>query len=320
VRGARRVLGVVAEAGELRGRVAAAVHRRGERPAVGDWVVLGPEQSAGERVVVALLPRRTAFARRGTGQREEGQVVAANVDDVFVVTDVATDLNLRRLERYMALCWASGATPTIVLNKIDLAAAPDEVLARVRPVAAGAEVVLVSARSGQGLDELERLLAPRRTVALLGSSGVGKSTLVNRLVGREVSSTAEVRERDGRGRHTTTRRELLMLPSGAMVVDTPGLRELGMWDSDGGVSAAFEDIEDVARACRFRDCTHATEPGCAVRAAVDRGELDAARARSYGALRRELVLHDERRVEAKRRGPRRGRRRDPGRHGGNEGP
>jgi ribosome biogenesis GTPase len=225
--------------------------------------------------------------RKVAGDETAAQVVAANVDVAFVVTALP-DVNPRRLERYLALAWESGAVPVIVLTKTDLS---DDVAAQIttaQALAPGVDVIALSSVTGVGVDALDRLLQPGRTAVLLGPSGAGKSTLVNRLLGADRIRTAEVRE-DGKGRHTTTHRELFRLPGGALLIDTPGMRELQLWDADAGLSAAFSDIYVLSDECRFRDCRHETEPGCAVRAAVEAGQLPAARLEHWRQLERELA-------------------------------
>jgi ribosome biogenesis GTPase len=236
----------------------------------------------------AVLPRRTAFARKVAGDETIAQVVAANVDTAIVVTALPDDVNPRRLERYLAMAWESGAMPVVVLTKVDLAEDPAASIATVRIVAPGVDVIALSSMTGDGVDLLERLLQPGRTAVLLGPSGAGKSTLVNRLLGAERLRTSSVRE-DGKGRHTTTHRELVRLRGGALLIDTPGMRELQLWDADAGLGAAFADIYALAARCRFRDCQHDTEPGCAVTRAVDAGRLPADRLESLRQLQRELA-------------------------------
>jgi ribosome biogenesis GTPase len=258
-------------------------------PAIGDWVAVRLGVESHRPLIQAVLPRRTAFVRRAAGDRAVAQVLAANVDTVFLVVGLDADFNLRRLERTLVLAWESGAAPVVVLNKADLAAAEIDVRrAEAAGVAPGVPLVVLAAKRGEGLDALAPWLEPGRTVALLGSSGVGKSTIVNRLLGREKQKTQEVREADQRGRHTTTHRELVALPGGALLVDTPGLREIQLWSEGAGLEAAFEEVLALSAGCRFRDCAHEGEPGCAVRAAAADGRLDPKRLESYLKLQAEL--------------------------------
>ena len=256
-------------------------------PAVGDWVAMTSPRENGRAVIQAVLPRASRFARPARGDTAGAQVVAANVDVVFVVAALDHDFNLRRLERYVALAWSSGAEPVIILNKADSC---DDVPGRVADasiVAPGVPIRAVSALGGEGIEALVPLLEPGRTVALLGSSGVGKSTLTNALVGWERQLTNAVREDDQRGRHTTTVRELIVTPSGALLIDSPGMRSVGMWEIEEGLGDAFSDVERFAAECRFSDCTHGMEPGCAVKAAISNGELSAERLASRDRLARE---------------------------------
>jgi ribosome biogenesis GTPase len=261
-------------------------------PAVGDWVgATSGAQGNGAIVIRAVLPRRTVF-RRGAedGHVVDDQVLAANVDVVLVVAGLDGDFNLRRLERYLAVAYAGGATPVLVLNKADVAVNVDGLLAAAQAVAPGTDVVALSALTGDGVAQLAtRHLAPGRTAVVLGSSGAGKSTLVNALLGRTHMSTGAVREDDSRGRHTTTHRELIRLPGGALLIDTPGIRSLGVAGASGGLDPAFSDITGLAADCRFRDCRHEQEPGCAIRTALEDGRLDRDRIESHRKLEKEAA-------------------------------
>jgi ribosome biogenesis GTPase len=252
-----------------------------------------------------VLPRRTAIVRRNPGMRTEAQVLAANVDVGLVVTSANQEFNLRRLERYLAVLWDSGAQPVVVLSKADLADDLDAYLVAAASEAPGVPVLAVSAVDGRGLGDLRAWCAPGRTVVAIGSSGVGKSTLVNALAGRELERVGEIRLDDARGRHTTRRRHLIRLPDGALILDTPGMRELAPWEGD-GLAASFADVEALAAGCRFADCRHAGEPGCAVADAIQRGELEAHRFEGYRKIAREVAALERRqdalaRIEERRR-------------------
>jgi len=277
--------------GELGGRLRHELGSRA-RPIVGDWVAVAEE--TGTAVIHHLLERRTAMVRRAAGTEAGAQVVAANVDVFFVVTSANRDLNARRLERYLTAVWESGGTPVLVLNKIDLGGDLDAMTETIDEVGLGVPVVRVSAETGDGIDGLVGFLAPGQTVALVGSSGVGKSSLINRLLGRAAQEVRELRD-DERGRHATTRRELIELPGGGMVLDTPGLRELGLVEDAVGMDASFADVAALADECRYRDCGHQGEPGCAVAAAAADGRLDGARLESYHKLQREIAAAERRR-------------------------
>jgi ribosome biogenesis GTPase / thiamine phosphate phosphatase len=263
-------------------------------PAVGDWVAIdtGP---TGDVVIQAVLPRRSALVRQAAGRRTEAQVVGSNLDVVFVVASLNGDLNLRRLERYVAVAWDSGAEPIVLLSKADLAEDPEATIAGVEAIAAGAAVLVVSSFNGRGVDAVRARIGPGRTAAFVGSSGVGKSTLLNRLAGEERAAVSAIRAGDDRGRHTTVRRQIHLLPDGGLVLDTPGMRELALWDGD-GLEPSFEDIEAIAAACRFSDCAHSAEPGCAVQAAIASGALEAERLDSWHKLERE-ARHQARKVD-----------------------
>lgn len=268
-------------------------------PAVGDWVAaqwIGPgEASVGASVpamIHAVLPRRTVFSRRAAGNRHREQVIAANIDRVLIVCGLDGDFNIRRIERYLTLSHESGAEAVVVLNKADLCPEVSARIQEVTQIARGAPVICVSALSREGIAPVLRFVANNQTLALLGSSGVGKSTLVNQLLGEERQSVQEVRESDSRGRHTTTYRELLPLPGGGALIDTPGMRELQLWAGQDTLDFAFDDIAELGRECRFRDCAHTVEDGCAVQAAILSGTLDPERFESYKKLRAEIAWHE----------------------------
>ena len=266
-------------------------------PAVGDWVALRGE------LATAILPRRSAFVRTMAGRSSGAQVVAANLDVVLVVDALSGETRLRRVERYLAVAWSSGATPVVVLTKADLC---DDVAAAVEEVAEdalGVEVLPVSSLTGEGLDAVRALVGPGRTAAMVGPSGVGKSSLANALAGEALAAARDIRD-DGRGRHTTTARDMHLLPGGGLLVDTPGMRELGLYDDLAGVDVAYADVTSLAAGCRFRDCAHRTEPGCAVAAAIDGGTLDPARFTAWRKLQseahRQLLRVDARARAAER--------------------
>jgi ribosome biogenesis GTPase / thiamine phosphate phosphatase len=268
----------------------------GGMPAVGDWVAVC-DAPGGRAAIEAVLPRRTKVSRKTPWLKSEEHVLAANVDTIFLVTGLDGDFNTRRLERYLAAAWDSGADPVVVLTKLDVCDDPAKIV-RAESVAIGVSTVVVSNITGEGIGSVEAFLEPARTIALLGSSGVGKSSLINRLAGRRLMATADAR-RDGRGRHTTRHRQLLVLPGGSLLIDSPGLRELQVWEGD--LDSAFADIAALAAQCRFNDCSHEVEPGCAVRAALEGGALEPARLASYRRLERELLRVAARRSSRVRR-------------------
>jgi len=259
-------------------------------PAVGDWVVIRPIVNENKATIHAVLPRKSRFSRKVAGERTEEQVISANVDTVFIVSglDGGRNFNLRRIERYLTLAWSSGATPVIVLNKVDLCSDIDVIIQRVEEIAPSIPIHPVSAKEKTGLEALRNYLFKGHTVAFLGSSGVGKSALINALLGIEKQEVGEAREDDRMGRHTTTRRELILLPGGGMMIDTPGMREIQMWAGEDDLQGTFSDIETLAKRCHFNDCSHNAETGCAVKEAVDKGDLDPARLESYSKLQSEL--------------------------------
>jgi ribosome biogenesis GTPase len=272
---------------EASGKLRLAADEGADWPAVGDWVVVELHGTGSTAVIQLVLPRRSQFVRKSPGKRMEEQVIAANVDTALLVSALDGDFNPRRVERYLAQCWESGARPVIVLNKADACEEARGKAADMERVAIGTGVCVVSARTGQGFGELQEFLRPGETLVLLGSSGVGKSTIANRLLGQTVQEAQPVRESDNRGRHTTTMRELFVLPGGALLMDTPGLREMQLWDAEHGVAQAFADVDSLAAQCRFGDCRHEAEPGCAVLAALSAGTLDAARVENRRKILRE---------------------------------
>ena len=261
-------------------------------PTTGDYVMINYIPN-GDSQIIATLPRKTYFSRREPGPVPRDQAVAANFDYVFIMQSLNLDFNPRRLGRYLTLAWQSGATPVILLTKADLVEDYWDHLTQVERVAAGVNIHVVSAHTGQGLNWLNAYSQPGKTVVFLGSSGVGKSSLVNALAGEEVMTVSSIREDDSKGRHTTTHRQLIRLKSGVMIIDTPGMRELGMWDVSEGLGDAFADIEVFLGRCRFSDCRHESEPGCAIRAVLDSGELDISRWESYRKLQGEAVDKEE---------------------------
>ncbi len=273
--------------------VSGALKKLGRFPAVGDFVVLLHQPEAGTSVIVDILPQKSCFTRGASGREGTDQVIAANIDTVFIVTAAGCDLNARRIERYLAIAHASGARPVIVINKSDLADDPASLAAEIVPVASGIPVLTISAVSGEGIDRLGPYLSPGRTVALIGSSGVGKSTLINRLLERPVQDTSHTRDYDGKGRHTTTVRQLFVLKGGALMIDNPGIREVGIGTASAGIANTFPDILDLAKGCKFSDCRHGQEPGCTVREAVEQGILPRKRFDNYLRLTKELAFEQE---------------------------
>jgi len=276
------------------GRMQYRASRAREMPAVGDWVLAEPA-SDGPAIIREILPRSSEFVRRRAGTEDDEQVVAANVNIAFLMTSLDRNLNPRRLERYLVAAWDSGATPVVVLTKSDLVSDVAALVEEIEVVAAGADVVAVSSADGSGIDRLRQYLEPGTTVALLGSSGVGKSTLVNTLAGEDLLLTQEVREIDNKGRHTTTHREIFLLQDGVLVLDTPGMRELGLVEADDGLEETFDDVAAIVDGCRFNDCRHESEPGCAVREALREGTVTPERWDSYVKLQKEAAYEVRRR-------------------------
>jgi len=288
----RHIYAIVTEAGELTaevsGKFRSGAGAKADFPVVGDWVAAAPLPGEGKAIIHAVLPRVNSFSRRSAGFKTEEQVVAANIDTVFIVTAADGDFNPRRVERYLTLAWNSGAEPVVVLNKTDAIDRPEDLVAELESVAVGVPILPVSAEKALGLEALFNHLEAGETATLLGSSGVGKSTIINRLVGAARQDTFAVREGDSRGRHTTTRRELIVLDAGGIIIDNPGMREVGVWGDEAGLEETFSDIEELASRCRFGDCSHRSEPGCAVRAALENSSLDPGRFESYLKLAKEL--------------------------------
>lgn len=255
-------------------------------PAVGDFVLVNWNESGNSAIIESLLPRKSAFIRKAAGGSQQEQVVAANIDIVFLCMALNNDFNLRRMERYISIAWDSGAMPVVVLTKSDLCDDLEQKLAEVSTIAFGVDVLVTTSTEENGYEELLPFISEGKTIAFIGSSGVGKSTLINRLLGKELLKTSGLRN-DDKGRHTTTHRELFLLPSGGMVIDTPGMREFGMWDNDTGIERTFMDIEELAAQCKFRNCTHTNEPGCAIQKALTTGELEINRWQSYQKLKAE---------------------------------
>ncbi len=301
IREDRNLYHLVGENGQLMAKVSGRLRdsalSRADFPTVGDWVAMRKLPQEDKAIIHALLPRKSCFSRKAvlsggmpdTGGKTDEQVLAANVDTVFLVTGLDADFSIRRIERYVTVAYNSSATPVIILNKADLCEDIDNRLAEVESVAVGVDVLALSAATGSGLESLKRYLPVGKTVAFLGSSGVGKSTIINGLLNEERLKTNAVREHDSRGRHTTSHRELVVLPDGGIVIDTPGMREIQLWNDDDGLKRAFGDIETLARHCRFHDCSHTTEPGCAVLAALENGELDHSRFNNYLKLQKEIA-------------------------------
>lgn len=297
--------------GRIEGRMRHLAATREGFPAVGDWVLARDAPVGEEAVIEGILPRRSRFLRKAAGKAHEPQVVAANIDTLFLVIGLDYDFNPRRIERYLVTALDSGARPVLILNKADLweEEGVEDWEEMAREVAPGVPLHAVSAKTGKGLEKLDAYLEPGKTVAFVGSSGVGKSSLINRLAGSDLQAVGEVRASDSRGRHTTRHRELLVLPSGALLVDTPGMRTLQLWEAGEALEAAFVDIAELAARCRFSDCTHGEEPGCAVQEAIEGGRLDPERFESYLRLRREAEAKERgiRSRELETRRPRRGK-------------
>ncbi|MDJ0533740.1 MAG: ribosome small subunit-dependent GTPase A [Xenococcaceae cyanobacterium MO_207.B15] len=280
------------ELGEVRAKISGKLRHQitdgGEFPAIGDWVVIKTRQNEQSATIYGIMPRKSKFSRKTVGGKTSEQIVAANIDTALLVSGLDNDFNLRRIERYLILTWESGANPIIVLNKADACSEVEQCVAEVEAIAPGVPIIVLSAVLKQGLDELKNYIQPGMTVAMLGSSGVGKSTIANQLMGGELQKVQPVRHGDNRGKHTTTHRELFLLPGGGVIIDTPGMREIQIWATETSFEQTFTDIEMLAKKCRFRDCQHSHEPDCAVQNAILQGVLDERRFLNYQKLHKEL--------------------------------
>ena len=282
---------------EVTGKLLYNANDSSDLPKVGDWVVMSMFDSNSNGIIHEILPRKTWFSRKVAGKKTEEQIVASNIDFVFIVQSLDDDFNLARLERYLVMVYEGGAQPIIVLNKIDLRDDFNEYVEKVKHTAGGTTVLPVSAKTDYSIAEFKQQLKQGQTYAFVGSSGVGKTTLINKIIGEDVFETADVREKDAKGRHITTRRQLIFISGGGLLIDTPGMRELQLWESEEGLEDVFDEFSNLAEACRFSDCTHTNETGCAVIGAVEDGQIAEERYTSYLKLRKELNYLNERQTQ-----------------------
>lgn len=300
----KNVYKVYTEIGEIEGKVSGKFQYetvgKDEFPAVGDWVAVAVREEEKSGTIHEVLKRSSCFSRKTVGAITEAQVIASNFNYVFIVTSLNLNFNLRRIERYLTIALNSGGIPVIILSKADLCENVEEKIQEVRDIAFGVEVYAISSLNGEGINDLLNLLQSGLTAAVVGSSGVGKSTLLNKLAGKNLMETSEIREEDSKGKHTTTKRQLFLLPSGGIIIDTPGTRELGLWDTKESFSDVFNDIEELSTQCKFRDCKHENEPGCNVKAALQSGILDEKRFESYKKLLRENIYIENKQKQIKR--------------------
>lgn len=282
---------VITDIGEIKGEISGKLRYTAESkcdfPVVGDWVVINilDDDLA---IINDVLPRKSLFKRKAPGNKFEEQILASNIDYIFLVTSLNQNYNLRRIERYVTISWESGAIPVVILSKSDLCDDIDSKIIEVESIAPGVDIHAISGITGEGVDNLRKYISEGDTICLLGSSGVGKSTLVNRLIGTEVMNTGIIRLEDGRGKHTTTHRQMISVPEGGLIIDTPGIREIALWDGSEGIEETFKDVENLSLQCKFSDCKHKTEPGCAVLKAISEGILSSDRLESYKKLQREI--------------------------------
>ncbi|MBS4539530.1 ribosome small subunit-dependent GTPase A [Clostridium sp. D2Q-11] len=282
---------VITEIGEIKGEISGklryTIETKSDFPVVGDWVVINRLDN-NFAIINDVLPRKSMFKRKAPGNKIEEQILASNIDYIFIVTSLNQNYNLRRIERYVTISWESGAIPVVILSKSDLCDDKENKIIEVENIAPGVDIHAISAMTGKGVENLSKYVKEGNTICLLGSSGVGKSTLVNRLIGEDTMDTGDIRLDDGRGKHTTTHRQMMNIPEGGLIIDTPGIREIALWDGDNGIEEAFKDLEILSNKCKFTDCKHESEPGCAITQAINNGSLAKERLDSYKKLQREL--------------------------------